>query len=147
MGLNGMTIEKELDMDIKKIGSFCTFNEIREKWDMKPIDETGDIIGNSIFYQAYNQKKQSEMQQQQMGGGFDEGGNGDWNPFEEYENNEDNEGGEENSFEEYENGGESVVNDEELSEEGDNGDEEEKADSNIFVKAFNDFLEQEQNKN
>ena len=148
MGLNGMTIEKELDMDIKKIGSFCTFNEIREKWDMKPIEETGDIVGNSIFYQAYNQKKQAETQQQQMGGGFDEGSGSDWNPFEEYEDNESNEGSEEeNPFEEYENGGESVANDEELSEEGDNGDEEEKADSNIFVKAFNDFLEQEQNKN
>ena len=140
MGLNGMTIEKELEMDIKKIGSFATINEIREKWDMKAIEELGDIIENSVFYQAYNQKKQAEMGQQQMGGGFSgEEGNGNWNPFEEYEDNEGNEENGENPFAEYEDV-------EEETEEVETGNEEEKADSNVFVKAFNDFLKQEQDK-
>ena len=99
MGLNGMTIEKELEMDIKKIGSFATINEIREKWDMKRIDELGDIIENSVFFQAYNSKKQQEMQaqqQEQMGGGFggyeeSQGEDEDWNPFEDYEDNDSDE--------------------------------------------------------
>jgi len=140
MGLNGMTIEKELEMDTKKINSFATINEIREKWDMEPIEEVGDLIENSVFFQAYNQKKQAEMtqQQQQMQGGgnaFDEyeennDEDEDWNPFEEYENgdNEDEEASEESSEE-------------------DTSNEEEKADSNIFVKAFESFLEKEESIN
>ena len=142
MGLNGMTIEKELEMDIKKLNSFSTINEIREKWDMKPIEEIGDLIENSVFFQAYNQKKQAEMQQDQMGGGMfggeGEEGEGEWNPFEEYENEEgeegvdtDEEGGEEETedeFQEYET------------------EDEEKAESNIFVKAFENFLAEEENK-
>lgn len=136
MGLNGMTIEKELEMDTKKINSFATINEIREKWDMEPIEEVGDLIENSVFFQAYNQKKQAEMaqQQEQMQGGnaFDEYEENneedeDWNPFEEYENgdNEDEEASEESSEE-------------------DTSNEEEKADSNIFIKAFESFLEKEE---
>jgi len=143
MGLNGMTIEKELDMDIKKIGSFATVNEIREKWDMKKIDDIGDIIENSVYFQAYNQKKQAEMQQQQQQGGFgggfedyeNEGGEEDdnWNPFEDYESND--EGG----------GNESEEQPSEENEEG-NTENEEKAVSNVFVKAFENYLEQEINK-
>lgn len=139
MGLNGMTIEKELEMDTKKINSFATINEIREKWDMEPIEEVGDLIENSVFFQAYNQKKQAEMsqQQEQMQGGnsFDEYEENneedeDWNPFEEYENgdNEDEEASEESSEE-------------------DTSNEEEKADSSIFVKAFESFLEKEESIN
>jgi len=144
MGLNGMTIEKELDMDIKKIGSFATVNEIREKWDMKKIDDIGDIIENSVYFQAYNQKKQAEMQQQQQqqgsfGGGFEdyenEGGEEDdnWNPFEDYENNDEGDGNE---------------NEEQPSEENEEGntENEEKAVSNVFIKAFENYLEQEINK-
>ena len=126
-------------MDTKKIGSFATINEIREKWDMEPIEEVGDLIENSVFFQAYNQKKQAEMAQQQekMQGGnaFDEYEENneedeDWNPFEEYENgdNEDEEASEESSEE-------------------DTSNEEEKADSSIFVKAFESFLEKEESIN
>ena len=53
MGLNGMTIAEELDMDIKKVGAFATINEIREKYEMKPLEE-GDIIENAVFMQAKN---------------------------------------------------------------------------------------------
>lgn len=149
MGLNGMTIEKELEMDIKKINSFATINEIREKWDMKPIDELGDVIENSIFYQAYNQKKQAEMAQQQqpdMGGfgGFgDEGGN----PFEGYGDEEEeteNPGEEEeteNPFDKYE---EDETEDEETEEDSEEDEEKEKSETNIFVKAFENFLKQEE---
>ena len=142
MGLNGMTIEKELDMDAKKITSFATINEIREKWDLEPIEETGDIIENSIFYQAYNQKKQAEMQQQQpMGGGgenpfgaYEEGGEDEeWNPFDDYESEEDEESGE--------NSTEAGENDESVE---DTEDEEEKAEQSVFVKAFESFLAKEE---
>lgn len=141
MGLNGMTIEKELEMDIKKIGSFATINEIREKWDMKPIEETGDIIENSVFYQAFNSKKQQEMQaqQQQMGGGFGdyededeeshEQEDEDWNPFEDYEDNDSDES----------------ENEEVESESDSNAEEdEEKGENNVFVKAFESFLAEEE---
>ena len=142
MGLNGMTIEKELEMDIKKIGSFATINEIREKWDMKPIEEIGDIIENSVFYQAFNSKKQQEMQaqqQQQMGGGFGdyededeeshEQEDEDWNPFEDYEDNDSDES----------------ENEEDESESDSNAEEdEEKGESNVFVKAFESFLAEEE---
>ena len=143
MGLNGMTIEKELEMDIKKIGSFATINEIREKWDMKKIDEIGDLIENSVFYQAYNQKKQAEMQQEQqeqqmqqdggdMGGGaFDEYEDENWNPFEEYENSD-------------ESGEESDANDAETAGGVTDSEDEEKAESSIFVKAFESFLDKEE---
>lgn len=151
MGLNGMTIEKELEMDIKKIGSFATVNEIREKWDMKKLDETGDIIENSVYFQAYNQKKQAEMQkqqQEQMGGGFgnmggeeENGEDENWNPFDEYEEKENGGGEDENPFDEYEE-----------NEEGGEGENpfdeyetEEKADDNVFVKAFENYLQQEVN--
>lgn len=140
MGLNGMTIEKELEMDIKKIGSFATINEIREKWDMKPIDKLGDIIENSVFYQALNAQKQQEMQAQQMGGGFgnyeesntpeDE----DWNPFEDYEDNDSDESEE------------SEGEDEEV-ESDSNQEDEEKSENNIFVKAFESFLAEEESIN
>ena len=135
MGLNGMTIEKELEMDIKKIGSFATINEIREKWDMKRIDEIGDIIENSVFYQAYNSKKQQEMQAQQMGGGFgdyeeSQGEDEDWNPFEDYEDNDSDE---------------SESEDEEVESDSDTAEEdEEKGENNVFVKAFESFLAEEE---
>ena len=86
MGLNGMTIEKELEMDIKKLNAFATINEIREKWQMEKLENNGDIIENSVYFQAYNQQKQQEMMQQQQeqneGGGYsEEDTDDDWNPF------------------------------------------------------------------
>lgn len=53
MGLNGMTIDQELDLDIKKVQAFATINEIREKYEMKPL-EGGDIIENAVFVQSKN---------------------------------------------------------------------------------------------
>jgi hypothetical protein len=152
VGLNGSTIEKELEMDIKKINSFQTINEIRAKWDLPEIDEFGDLIENSVYYQAYNQAKQQEMQQQQQqnfGGGMDMGNYGgeeeEENPFDSYsEDNYEEEGTEEGNEgeEEEENPFDSYSEDNYEEDE-----EEEKSESNIFAKAFEEFLSQEESKN
>ena len=63
MGLNGMSIEDELKMDIDKVNSFMTVNEIREKYELKPL-EGGDQPNNSTFLQAKSDAQQAEMQQQ-----------------------------------------------------------------------------------
>jgi hypothetical protein len=130
MGLNGMTIEQELKMDIQKLQGFQTINEIRQKWDLPEIEgDEGNLIENSVYFQAYNQRKQQEMaqEQQQMGGfGGEEGGEEEEeNPFDYFGGEEENEEGGENEEEE--------------------GNEEEKAEKNLFVKAFNEFLKKEEN--
>lgn len=122
MGLNGMSISEELDLDVKKLQSFQTINEIREKYELKPI-ENGDIPENSAYLQA---KSQAAMQQQQaamMGGGGLDDMNG--SPYDEYEEDEDvEEGG--SPYDEYE-----------------EEDTEKSELKNIFVKAFDNFLNQE----
>lgn len=144
MGLNGMTIEQELEMDIKKLGAFQTVNEIRQKWDLPDMEVGGDIIENSVFFQAYSQSKQQEMQaqqQEQMGGGFDFDGE------EGYDEEEGNE--EENPFELYLNGDDGSEEYEEDDEEQESEEEYEKSEKNSIVKAFEEFLakeEQELNK-
>jgi len=62
VGLNGLTIEEELDMDIKKVGSFMTVNEVREKYEMKPL-EFGDVPTNATLIQ----NKNAEMMAKQGG--------------------------------------------------------------------------------
>lgn len=128
MGLNGMTIEQELDMDTKKMQNFQTINEIRQKWDLPELEVGGDIIANSVFFQAYNQSKQQEMQQQQQGGmgGFGNEENGE----EEYE--------ETNPFEAY------LDEDTEENQEDETQNDTEKAETNSIVKAFENFLAQEE---
>lgn len=83
VGINGMTLEKELDLDIKKTKSFQTINETRKKYNMKPI-ENGDIIEDSVFAQQLAAARQQEAQQQMQAGAA---GAGDGNPFEEKEYN------------------------------------------------------------
>jgi len=114
VGLNGATISQELDMDVKKVGSFVTINETREKWNMKPI-ENGDIIENSVYAQriaAQEQAKAQEKLNQQSMGGM----NPNANPFDEA-------GAEKNPFD--------LEDDDEDTEKGE---------SNIFIKAFDNFL-------
>lgn len=97
MGLNGMTISEELDLDIKKIQNFQTLNEIREKYDLKPIED-GDVVLNATYMQGKNQAAMQQQQAAMMGGGG-------MNPFDAYENEEGGEeaqGVEENPFDEYE---------------------------------------------
>jgi hypothetical protein len=116
MGLNGMTISEELDMDVKKINSFQTINEIREKWGLEPL-EYGDMPENSIYYQA---KQAATMNQQQQGMGMMEGGAEEQNPFAEYEEETVDEEEYENPYDAY------------------------KAHENTLLKAFENYLTQEE---
>lgn len=131
MGLNGLTIEDELKMDIDKVNSFMTVNEVRKKYELKPL-EFGDQPNNSTYLQAQSQAQQQAMQQQQMSmqgmgaGGEESAGGG--NPFEDvYGGSEEDEG----------------YDAEAEAEE----DEEEKGGlRNEFVKAFDNFLRSEEEK-
>ena len=142
MGMNGMTIEQELEMDIKKLNSFQTLNETREKWDLPAIKETGDIIENSVYWQAESAKQQREQQeqQQQMQGGYgEEGGGQGWGDYDEEGGDEENY----NPFDEYAEGDEDEGEEDEEPE--DEADEDtEKSETNAFVKAFEDFLAKEE---
>lgn len=98
MGLNGMTISEELDLDIKKISNFQTLNEIREKYDLKPLED-GDIVLNS----AYIQSKNAAAMQGGMMGGDSMGAPAEENPFDAYEEvGESKDVEEENPFDAYE---------------------------------------------
>ena len=124
MGLNGMTIEQELEMDIKKVGSFAKINEIRDKWEMPSLGEDGDIIENAVYIQNKNASQMGAMgggmpgapDQEQPKGGTSEGVKSpvkptptpEVNPFDE-------------EAESYEKG----------------------EDDDIFVKAFDNFLKEE----
>ena len=131
MGLNGMTIEDELDMDIKKVNSFQTLNEIREKWELEPI-EGGDIPENATFIQAKNAAAQQEamkQQQAQMGGGMF--GNGQEPTEEEWDNM---------SFYEDAEPDEEQISEEQTEEQTAKAEHYE----NSFIKAFDNFLKQEE---
>ena len=132
MGLNGMTIDDELDMDIKKVNSFQTLNEIREKWELEPI-EGGDVPENATFIQAKNAAAQQEamkQQQAQMGGGMfgneraQEPSEEDWDNMSFYEE----------------------VEPHEQSSEEESDEQTAKAEhyENSFIKAFDNFLKQEE---
>lgn len=170
MGLNGMTVEQELEQDIKKLNSFMTVNEIRRKYDLPEIEESGEVIENSIFYQNLQANKMREQQEEQQEQGGDSGFNfGDWDDDKEeddYENSseEEDETEEElqNPFDRYNTGSsnensseeEDKAEEENVEEEEDNDSEEDEEDeyeeksesSSIFVKAFEDFLSKEENK-
>lgn len=84
VGLNGLTIEEELKMDIDKVNSFMTVNEAREKYEMKPL-EGGDAPNNSAFLQ--NKNAQAMAQQQDAMGSAPNGEEGnaeEQNPFDLY---------------------------------------------------------------
>lgn len=84
VGLNGLTIEEELKMDIDKVNSFMTVNEAREKYEMKPL-EGGDAPNNSAFLQ--NKNAQAMAQQQAAMGSAPNGEEGnaeEQNPFDLY---------------------------------------------------------------
>lgn len=122
VGLNGLTIEEELKMDIDKVNSFMTVNEVREKYEMEPL-EGGDAPNNSTFVQN---KNASAMAQQNQGGLMGQGGNEEgFNPFDAYSEEEE----EENPF----------VNFSEEDEEANKGGLKEE-----FIKAFDNFLKEEE---
>lgn len=118
VGINGMTMEKELELDVKKAGSFTTINETREKWGLDAI-EHGDIIENSVYWQAVSAEQQRQAQEavNQEAAGKEQ-----FNPFDAVLEQE-------NPFDAY---AETVDNETEKSELKD-----------IFVKAFDNFLKEE----
>lgn len=122
MGLNGMTIDQELELDIKKVQAFATINEIREKYEMKPL-EGGDIIENAVFVQSKNAAVMGAQGGDLSGGGAVPTPDG-----------EEEEAEPENPFDLYAEGDEEETEDEDT----------EKA-QNSFVKAFDAFLEKELN--
>jgi len=71
VGMDGLTVKDELEMDIKKVGSFGKINEARTKWGLDE-DPDGDIIGSAIYLQNKQMKQQNEMMQQQGGQGGEE---------------------------------------------------------------------------
>lgn len=126
MGLNGMTIEQELDMDIKKLGSFQTIDEIRQKWDLPSI-EHGDIIENAVYAQQLASAQMPQMGQQA----------GESKP--EVREVEEETEEVQNPFDLY-------VRDNEEESETEEEETEEKAEDDLFVKAFETFMEREEEK-
>ena len=153
MGLNGMTVEQELEHDLKKLNSFMTINEIRRKYDLPEIEDIGEVVENSVFYQAYNAKKQAEMQEKQrQNGGFgfidDDGGEEEEPDYDENEEESEEPEDEEdyNPFSSYDE--EKEPEESEEDEEDEDEEEYKKSDSdNVFVKAFEEFLSKEEKEN
>ena len=134
MGLNGMTIDKELEMDVKRLSSFMTINEVRQKYNLPKIDgDIGDLIENSIYFQSYNAEKQQEQMQQMSQQSGNEEDNNEEDNNEEDNGDEENNNEDENPFDKY-------------SSEEDNSDEE-KGNNDIFAKAFTKYLNKEESNN
>lgn len=125
VGLNGLSIDEELKMDIDKVNSFMTVNEAREKHELKPL-EGGDSPNNATFVQAKNAAMMAEQQQQNRM--VENDGEPEMkNPFEEVsEKNDDTT----NPFDLYD-----VDEDDDDTNKGEL--------ENSFVKAFDNFLKQE----
>lgn len=125
VGLNGLTIEEELKMDIDKVNSFMTVNEAREKYEMKPL-EGGDAPNNATFVQNKNASMIAEQ-----GQGMEMGSDGKLKPREEDTASEENDE-ETNPFDLY-------------AEENDEEDTNKGGLRETFVKAFDNFLNNEEN--
>lgn len=125
VGLNGLTIEEELKMDIDKVNSFMTVNEAREKYEMKPL-EGGDAPNNATFVQNKNASMMAEQ-----GQGMEMGSDGKLKPREEDTASEENDE-ETNPFDLY-------------AEENDEEDTNKGGLRETFVKAFDNFLNNEEN--
>lgn len=88
MGMNGMTMQEEIDFQIKQVSNFKTLNEIRKENGLPLLGKEGDIVLNSIYLQNLNMVRQEEQQQQsteQVEGEQDgdiEGEDESENPFE-----------------------------------------------------------------
>lgn len=68
-GLEGTTYDQELDRAVKRVSNFTTINEERTAFGLKPLpDEQGDIVLNSIYFQAQQAAAMAD-QEQDMGGG------------------------------------------------------------------------------
>lgn len=90
VGMDGLTMQDELEMDLKKLNSFAKVNEIREKYDMKSLGDKGDFVNSSFYLQNKTVNDQKAMQEKQMQGQANNGGQEEEqdyynpeNPFEE----------------------------------------------------------------
>lgn len=90
VGLNGLTIQEEFDMDTKKASTLYTVNEVRRMRGDDPIDG-GDIILNPTYTQSKMMAEQQAQQAQAAAGGDDK------NPFLMDDNEDDNWDDEENN--------------------------------------------------
>jgi len=84
-GFDSLTEGEKLDIDKKMLESFMSVNEIRARYDLKPIPgSAGDVIANPYISQA---QSMDAMNQQQggEGGGMDMGMGGEMPPGEEEE--------------------------------------------------------------
>ena len=68
VGIDVDSEEKELEMDIKRVGSFWSLKEVRRKNNLPEDIEEGDVILNSAYLQFTNQQAmaQSQMESTQM---------------------------------------------------------------------------------
>jgi phage portal protein BeeE len=107
VGYAGEDEQTELERDIKKLGAFMTFNEIRKKYNLKEIDGM-DVIGNSLVLQLIQIKNQQEQQekmeqqmaqQEQMGDDEDYGDDEDGDEDDWYNSDSEGEDDEEDPFE------------------------------------------------
>jgi len=64
VGVDVESEEKDVELDIKKVGNFMGFQEIRRKYNLPDELEDGDVILNPQYVQA----KSAEQQQAMMGG-------------------------------------------------------------------------------
>ena len=64
VGMDGLTVKDELEMDVKKVSSFMKINEARKKWGLEE-DPDADIVGNSVYMQNKQMKQQQQMMEQQ----------------------------------------------------------------------------------
>jgi hypothetical protein len=85
VGMDGLTIQDELEMDLKKGNSFVKLNELRSKWGYKE-DEFGNVIGMGAYMTMLNnaqmEKQNQEQQQAQNQEGADQSGQQEEeNPF------------------------------------------------------------------
>lgn len=61
-GLDVLTQEERLELDIKKLSNFATTNEIRSNWDLEELDSpAGDMVLNQIYFQAAQQAAAEEQ--------------------------------------------------------------------------------------
>jgi hypothetical protein len=60
-GMDVTPAEKQLEMDIKKVASFMTVNELRAMYDMEPLDG-GDVILNQVAAVTMTNKEPSDVQ-------------------------------------------------------------------------------------
>lgn len=65
-GLDVLTQQERLELDIKKLQNFAKVNEVRDNWDLERIDSPGgEMILNQVYLQAAQQAAAEEM-----GGGY-----------------------------------------------------------------------------